>query len=279
MFSFSAATLFGVTEFLIYLGGLGLLGAWFLAPRLQPWRTASGQPPRWDTPLAETGLLICLVVFAALLGPVATTSLGRALGYAANEIWSTMWSLVGFHGGTLLAVAAFALHSRALPPVHARRGRSFGDDVLLGAAVFCAAMPLVGATALLSVKAAHALGIPVHSQEIAELFARAGSPGLLLLLTSFSVSLVPLNEELLFRAGLFRILRAYTPLWAALLVSGVVFASFHFSAVYFLPLTVLGGLLAYAYEKTGSLVVPVVAHGLFNLNSIIGIISGMSDLP
>jgi len=279
MFSLSAASLFRVTEFLIYLGGLGLLGAWFLAPRLQAARAAPGRAPRWDTPLPETGILLCLVVGAALLGPVVLTALGRAAGLASNEAWSTLWSLVGFHGGTVLAILVFALQSRALPPVHARTGRSFGDDVLLGTAVFCAAMPLVGGTALVSVKTATALGFPVHSQEIAELFAGAHSPSLLLLLTSCSVSLVPLNEELVFRAGLYRILRSRLPLWGSVLVSSLVFATFHFSVVYFLPLTVLAALLAYSYEKTGSLVVPVVAHGLFNLNSIIGIISGLSDLP
>jgi membrane protease YdiL (CAAX protease family) len=177
------------------------------------------------------------------------------------------------------AVFIFAMQSRALPPLQGRTNRSVGDDVLLGAGVFAAAMPLIGATAFLSIKTTQALGYPVRSQEIAELFANADSPGLLIALTVFSVTLVPVNEEILFRAGVFRFVRAYTPLWVALPASGLFFATFHFSAVYFVPLTVLGMILAYSYEKTGSLVVPIVAHGLFNLNSIIGIITGQGDLP
>jgi membrane protease YdiL (CAAX protease family) len=89
------------------------------------------------------------------------------------------------------------------------------------------------------------------------------------------VVVAPLGEELLFRAGLFRISRRYLPRWAALLLSALAFASLHLSTVHFVPLTVLGVVFGIAYERSGSLLVPVIAHGLFNLNSILLILAGV----
>ena len=46
-------------------------------------------------------------------------------------------------------------------------------------------------------------------------------------------------------------------------------------AVAFVPLAVFGVLLALAYEQSGRLVVPVVAHALFNLHTLALVLSGV----
>lgn len=76
--------------------------------------------------------------------------------------------------------------------------------------------------------------------------------------------LSPLAEELAFRGLLYRGLRqAFRPLVAALL-SAAIFALMHGALAQTLWAFVLGGLLAFLYEQTRSLVAPVVAHALFN---------------
>ena len=44
-----------------------------------------------------------------------------------------------------------------------------------------------------------------------------------------------------------------------------------------LPLAMLGMLLALVYEATGSIRVAIIAHGLFNLNTIILLLSGLTQ--
>ena len=73
-----------------------------------------------------------------------------------------------------------------------------------------------------------------------------------------------MTEEFLFRGFLYGTLRRYLgPLWAIGL-SAAAFAGAHAFAFGFLPLFVIGFLLAYLYERTGSLAASVAAHALHN---------------
>ncbi len=49
-----------------------------------------------------------------------------------------------------------------------------------------------------------------------------------------------------------------------MLLSGAAFALIHTSPIGFLPIMVLGCLLAYLYERTGSLASPLAIHVLHN---------------
>jgi hypothetical protein len=52
----------------------------------------------------------------------------------------------------------------------------------------------------------------------------------------------------------------------------------HANLASFVPLALLGIGLALVYEKTGSLVAPVVLHALFNLNTTLIVFSGLPEL-
>jgi membrane protease YdiL (CAAX protease family) len=64
-----------------------------------------------------------------------------------------------------------------------------------------------------------------------------------------------------------------------LLISGCLFGALHGNWAGFLPLALLGAGLALAYEATGDIRVTVVAHGLFNLNTILVVLSGLTQQP
>ena len=84
---------------------------------------------------------------------------------------------------------------------------------------------------------------------------------------------------MLFRAGLYRFSRQKLGRPAALLLSGLLFGAVHASLASFLPLSVFGMGLALAYESTGDIRVPVIAHGLFNLNTVVLLLSGLVQPP
>jgi membrane protease YdiL (CAAX protease family) len=278
-----AATTLALLQGLFVLGGLGLSGAWFFAPKLQPWRAQPARMPRWDAPLGDTLLVCWVAAVTVLFGSLLAGSTARQFGLTVTDGWTSVLSVIGFQGSLVLVFALLALYKRSvgrpLPAVAARPSAPFGDRILLGAAVFCVAMPFVLATSFASTAAMNALDLPIKLQDLAGLFATTNSPALLIALTIMGIVVAPLGEELLFRAGLFRLLGVFLPRWAAVLLSALAFATLHWSAVHFVPLTVLGIIFALAYEKSGSLLVPVIAHGLFNLNSILALLAGLGSTP
>lgn len=275
-----AANAISLAQWALVFLGVALIAAWFFAPQLREIRIRPARMPAWDAPLVDTLLVAWVAVCAVFVGSLFAGSLSRQFSLDPEGGWVSVLSVLGFQGAVTVTLALFALYrrslGRALPAVGVRPAAPLADRVLLGGAVFCAALPLVYSTSFISGKAMDALGIPVKLQDLAGYFTSADSPHLVLALAVMGVVLAPLAEELVFRAGLFRITRRIVPRWAALILSALAFASLHGSAVHFVPLTVLGVVFALAYERTGSLLVPVIAHSLFNLNSILLLLSGVA---
>lgn len=273
------ASLVQTVQYGLALVGLVLAALWYLVPKFQPLRLAPPRMPRWDASIIDT-LQVCWVVFASVfVGQLLAGGLYRQLGLSEGSGWTSVLAALGFQGLLVVVLPLFFLYRRSagrpLPGSGCTPAAPLTDRILLGAAVFCIALPFVASTSFASTYAMQLLGLDPRPQELAGYFNNGTPPPLLLALTLISVLVVPLSEELLFRAGLFRISSRYLPHWAALLVSALAFAALHNSMVHFIPLTVLGVIFALAYEKTGSLIVPVVAHALFNLNSIVGLLAGL----
>jgi len=79
---------------------------------------------------------------------------------------------------------------------------------------------------------------------------------------------VPIGEELFFRGLTYGALRRVMNRHVAVLTSAVLFAAAHLQVVEFLPILILGMVLAYLYEFTGSLVPGMIAHGVNNLGAL-----------
>lgn len=101
------------------------------------------------------------------------------------------------------------------------------------------------------------------------IFAQVEQLPIMLLLIVLTIALAPLSEEVLFRGCLYRFLKAKTSVVPALLISGVGFSLLHQNMLGFVPLLLLGVVLAYSYELSGNIKVPILLHGIFNLNTVI----------
>ena len=86
-----------------------------------------------------------------------------------------------------------------------------------------------------------------------------------------AVLLAPIAEEFFFRGLLQTLLvRVLRRRWAAIAVTSIAFGAIHFpqpQAV--LALIVLSVLIGFAYERTGSLLPPILIHALFNLKTLV----------
>jgi membrane protease YdiL (CAAX protease family) len=98
-----------------------------------------------------------------------------------------------------------------------------------------------------------------------------------------TVIIAPIFEELLFR-GLFQTMigsflagsefgdayiRTKQPAWLAIICSSIIFASIHANLSHWPALFTLSVCLGYAYEKSGSILRPILIHIIFNAINII----------
>jgi membrane protease YdiL (CAAX protease family) len=79
-----------------------------------------------------------------------------------------------------------------------------------------------------------------------------------------AILIAPLFEESLFRGILYPAIKKAGYPALALAGTSLLFGAVHMSLPHFLPLTFFGIMLAVLYEKTDSLLAPVLAHALFN---------------
>ena len=104
----------------------------------------------------------------------------------------------------------------------------------------------------------------LQPQEAVKAFKTAGGLPLKVMMGVAAVVVAPLVEETVFRGFIYGVLKRYTDGWFAAACSASLFAAVHMHVATFVPLFVLALGLCVAYERTGSLLVPMWMHALFN---------------
>ncbi|EIQ00609.1 putative metal-dependent membrane protease [Opitutaceae bacterium TAV1] len=289
-FSLLQSVILGL-EIFLYCGGIGAC-AW------SAWLTWRGLLPRrlspWQADVTDFALGFLAVAAGAVGGQFALAWVGSRL--TADPDLQLLIGGSGFQAGMLAGavlagvlirrrIAEEAIAGEAIPAeatemaAAGNRCGSIGGMLRAaaqGVITLVAAIPLVGLSSFAWEAVLEASGHAIAKQDLVRIFAKGGSPLLVVAMTFFAVVVAPLTEELVFRAGLFRFLHRRMAPWAAMLVTSVVFASLHnMNVAALVPLCVLGMVLAFAYERTGNILVPVIAHALFNLNTIILLLAGL----
>lgn len=105
-------------------------------------------------------------------------------------------------------------------------------------------------------------------QNIVELFDASRTIGERVMIIVFAVAVAPVAEEFLFRFFLYGVLKRYFGQAFGIIVSALLFAAVHNHLPSFAPLFVLGICFAIAYEWSGSILVSMTMHALFNSLSL-----------
>jgi len=105
-------------------------------------------------------------------------------------------------------------------------------------------------------------------QPIVEVFMEEKETGVLWFSTIFAAVFGPVAEEIFFRGFMYPAIRKKLGVFLGILITAAVFSLLHAHIVGFLPILALGALLAYLYEKTGSLVAPITVHIIHNLGMV-----------
>lgn len=278
-----------VFEISLLLVGVWLAGLLAFKPGFRTRWANTNKLPFWNVTLAEFALYF-LVLFAGgfVLQSVFRMLLGNYINGSTDRAGlEIMIYGTGLDGGALIGWLLFPFLRRALysdygvsppnpsPPVP-ESALSCNKTLLYAAGTLALSMPVLLALSAGWSFVLKKCGLPDDPQDTIAIFANTKSPVVIVGMLLVACGLAPMMEELLFRAGLYRFCRQKLGRGYALLISSVLFGAIHFNWAGFVPLAVLGALLALVYETTGSIRVAIIAHAFFNLNTILAILSGMT---
>ena len=127
-------------------------------------------------------------------------------------------------------------------------------------------------TAAANVFTAALLRGQTEAQSLVQLFrtvAQRGDGAAMLKIVVAGAVLAPVCEEFLFRGFFYAVGKRYLGPLASGFASALLFAAIHQSLTAFAGLFVLAVCLTLAYERTGSLLVPIGMHALYNFTSLL----------
>lgn len=109
-----------------------------------------------------------------------------------------------------------------------------------------------------------AAGSEAPPQEVVRFLAESQSARDRVAVLAMAVIVAPLAEELVFRGYFYAVIKKYAGSFVALAVTSLLFAAVHGHAHSIPALFTLAFCLGLAYERTGSLLVAMIMHAVFN---------------
>ncbi len=104
----------------------------------------------------------------------------------------------------------------------------------------------------------------IQPQLFEDMLRTVSSPGGFIILLIMGAILAPISEELYYRGMIYPVFRGYVgPFWGAI-IAGSIFGLVHWDLWRAIPLAAGGVILCYIYEKSGSILVSALAHGVWN---------------
>jgi membrane protease YdiL (CAAX protease family) len=265
-------------EIAMILCGSWLL--WTLALSKKARETPYRRLHEWRLPPMD---FACFIAFAFL----GATTVSSAAGYLLRSLHldSDAAMVAGgavMHLGILVGLGGFFLMCGA-------RARGPAAPVAVpifrsGLVTFLIAVPLVFTASSAWEYALQKLGLPDEKQDMVDILQNSHSALLKGSLVAVATLLVPITEETIFRAGLFRYFRTRVPRWITIVLTSALFAALHVSwsdnmagLPSLVPLFVLAVVFCLAYERTGRIGTTIVAHALFNLNTFVLVAAGIGS--
>lgn len=258
---------------------------------------SSAEIPAWLLPVLGTLFIVAsLFIYARLIrriardgGKVSTENFGGADLLAASLliVWFLSAIIRGFskaprpvHQNDLLNGAmlflfivvflASFLHFRGVDLTAQFGLRRVGFGKLLGLApgLLLAAYPLV---ALAGALTQMALGKEAKPQELVRFFLEASEKSNFAAVLStmlIGVILAPMMEEFIFRGYFYGVLKRHLGMIAGIVLNAALFAAIHLNESSLPALFVLAVCFTLAYEATGSILICMGMHSLFNLANL-----------
>jgi uncharacterized protein len=139
----------------------------------------------------------------------------------------------------------------------------FWRTLFTGLILLIAAYPLIGlADALMQRLLGDGAG--ANKQQIVDLFTGSQTIGQRVLIILLAVVIAPAAEEFIFRFFIYGVLKRYGGAFLGVVLNSLLFAAVHTHLPSFAALFALGCCFTIAYEWSGSILVSMTMHALFN---------------
>lgn len=216
-------------------------------------------PERYRGPSVLLLLALVIVITNVIALPFASDAAALLLGEGELSLLGASVILLSTQAALLLVTWFFVVRPNALAgvsipgpdmPAAIRTGIGWGIAGWLVATVVSAVV----------VVALDAIGVEATPQAAEQALSQI-DPWLAVLAL---VIVAPIAEEVFFRGVVFNAWLRESGRRAAYIGSSVLFGVIHLNLVAFVPIVVLGLILAWVYERTRNLVAPIVVHAVFN---------------
>jgi membrane protease YdiL (CAAX protease family) len=229
----------------------------------------SAKPWRGEAVLQFCGAqLLCFCLGLLIAGSLQKA--GIAAFQPPDGFGAVLLGTLGFQGAAWLLILFFLRqHQVGWREAFGFRGPRLPYALLMAVLVVVVLLPVALGLQQVSAVVLTRLGWPPEEQLAVTLLANTKSWWMRVYLGVFTVVLVPVAEEFIFRGMLYPFVKQLG--WPRLAWVGVsfAFALIHDDAATFVPLFVLALMLTWLYEKTDNLLAPITAHSLFNAANLV----------
>ena len=196
-------------------------------------------------------LLFSLMIVSSVSQPVRmSTSVTLIIG---NELF--------FIAIVLMVMAYLRIRVFSLDALGGFSKISLKRAVSTAIVLLLAAWPLIAVAEIITLKM---FGGTPSKQEIVEFFSSSETMSQRVTIIVLAVVAAPIFEELIFRFFIYGAIRRYFGVTIGLVANSFLFAAAHTHLPSAFPLFVLAGCLTLAYEWSGSIIVSMSMHALFN---------------
>jgi len=225
--------------------------------------TAQKRPVSWEiSDLIRVSIIVIFTGYViGIIGGIVLKVFNVSMGLNLRMILSTFF--VDIAAGVAILYFVVVKYSERLESLGLRFGSIF-NNILSGIMAYIFILPLLLVVLILSMWFLNLLGYTPPPQPVFEVFMKEERSRVLLFLTIFVSVFGPIIEEMFFRGFMYSAIKKRLGVLAAAFLSACIFSLLHTNIVGFLPIMVLGVLLAHLYETTGSLVASVTVHVMHN---------------
>jgi membrane protease YdiL (CAAX protease family) len=199
------------------------------------------------------------------MGLATLFALNAASGSEAGKVVLHTNDLIAnglISAGIFIFIAAFLkIRGRNVNSLAGFTKLAFWRNLVAGGVLLLAAYPLIVVADLLSQQV---LGGSSSRQGIVELFNESQTLKQRVLIIILAVIIAPMVEEFVFRFYLYGVIKRYAGRFAGVLTNSLLFAAVHAHIPSAAPLFALGLCFTIAYEWSGSILVSMTMHALFN---------------
>lgn len=209
-------------------------------------------------PLISIGLILGYFVSQALSFIIAGQITGRVLQEMSS---AAKFISISANAFLWIIISTIIIKILRLPKYDSKKIDEQWTFYIIGVLLLYTSMILFGYLA-------QEVGFTPKKQDVAKQVIQMSETSIFLVILGPAL-LIPIVEELLFRSLLYRSLKfSLSPLLAAI-ISASLFGFAHIEPDTIPQLIIIGLILSYVYEKSGSIIIPIALHATNNFVTII----------